>query len=65
MEVPGNSANAAFTGKHAAPGRIGLCGGRDWINRVIRKAQAPLTGDGHRSLWSHAFVFSEQRIDGH
>ncbi|MDI9239706.1 hypothetical protein QLQ15_12405 [Lysobacter sp. LF1] len=57
--------NAAFIAKHAAPGRIGLCGGRDWINKLIRKAQAPLTADGHRSLWSHAFVFSERRVDGH
>ncbi|MGN7917122.1 MULTISPECIES: hypothetical protein [Lysobacter] len=56
--------NAAFIEKHAAPGRIGLCGGRDWINKLIRKAQSPLTEDGHRSLWSHAFVFSERRIDG-
>lgn len=60
-----SSANAAFLLKHAAPGRIGLSGGRDWINKLIRKAQAPLTGDGHRSLWSHAFIFMEQRVDGH
>lgn len=32
---------------------------------LIRKAQAPLTEDGHRSLWSHAFLFTERRIDGH
>jgi hypothetical protein len=57
--------NAEFIEQHAAPGRIGLCGGRDMINKLIRKAQAPLTADGHRSLWSHAFVFSERRTDGH
>lgn len=57
--------NAAFIAAHAGAGRIGLCGGRDWINKLIRKSQAPLTADGHRSLWSHAFVFSEQRVDGH
>ena len=56
--------NADFIARHAAAGRIGLCGGRDWINKLIRKAQAPLTADGHRSLWSHAFLFSEQRSDG-
>ncbi|KQZ57692.1 MULTISPECIES: hypothetical protein [unclassified Lysobacter] len=56
--------NAAFIEKYAGPGRIGLCGGRDFINKLIRKAQAPLTHDGHRSLWSHAFVFSERRVDG-
>ncbi len=60
-----SSSNAEFIEQHAAAGRIGLCGGRDFINKLIRKAQAPLTSDGHRSLWSHAFVFSERRIDGH
>jgi hypothetical protein len=57
--------NADFIARHAAPGRIGLCGGSDLINKLIRKAQAPLTADGHRSLWAHAFVFSERRSDGH
>ena len=57
--------NADFIARHAAPGRIGLCGGRDVINKLIRKAQSPLTADGHRSLWAHAFIFSEQRSDGH
>ena len=57
--------NADFIAQHAAPGRIGLCGGTDLINKLIRKAQAPLTADGRRSLWSHAFLFSEQRSDGH
>ncbi len=64
-EDAGNDGNAAFIQRHAAPGRIGLCGGRDFINKLIRKAQAPLTEDGHRSLWSHAFLFSERRSDGH
>lgn len=57
--------NRTFLLTHAAPGRIGLCGGTDWINKAIRKAQAPLTADGHRSPWSHAFIFNEQRRDGH
>ena len=57
--------NEAFLLKHAAPGRIGLCTGNEWISKLIRKAQAPLTADGHRSLWSHAFLFGEKRSDGH
>jgi hypothetical protein len=61
----GNSDNAAFLLKHAAPGRIGLCAGGEWLSKLIRKAQAPLTDYGHRSLWSHAFLIGEQRIDGH
>lgn len=59
------ASNAAFIEQHAASGRIGLCGGNQWINKLIRKAQGPLTSDGHRSMWSHAFIFSERRVDGH
>lgn len=59
------SRNAELIRKYAAPGCVGLCGTSDWIGKAIRKAQAPLTDDGHRSLWSHAFLFSEQRLDGH
>lgn len=64
-DAPAASSNEAFILRHAAPGRIGLCAGGDWISKVIRKSQAPLTDDGHRSLWSHAFLFSERRSDGH
>ena len=63
-DAAGATGNAAFLLKHAAPGRIGLCAGGDGISKLIRKAQAPLTDDGHRSLWSHAFLFSERRSDG-
>ena len=58
------TSNAAFIERHAAAGRIGLCAGGDVLSNLIRQAQAPLTDDGHRSLWSHAFVFSERRSDG-
>jgi hypothetical protein len=60
-----SSANAAIIQRHAAPGRVGLSGGRDGINTLIRKAQAPLASGGHRRFRSHAFLFMEQRIDGH
>ena len=59
------ASNAEFIELHAAPARIGLVGGNQLINKLIRKAQGPLTADGHRSMWSHAFLFSERRIDGH
>lgn len=65
MDAVTDTRNADFVRQHAAPGRIGLCGTSDWIGKAIRKAQAPLTNDGHRSLWSHAFLFCERRIDGH
>ena len=60
-----STANRAFLERHAAAGRIGLCGTRDIVGKAIRKAQAPLTADGHRSPWSHAFLFLDQRLDGH
>lgn len=63
-EEDGSAGNADFLLRHAAPGRIGLVAGGDVISDLIRKAQAPLTYDGHRSLWSHAFIFSERRSDG-
>jgi hypothetical protein len=61
-DIESASSNAEFIERHAAPGRIGLCAGGDDISKLIRKAQAPLTAD--RSLWSHAFLFSERRSDG-
>lgn len=60
----GATGNAGFLLRHAAPGRIGLVAGGDVISHLIRTAQSPLTRDGHRSLWSHAFIFSERRSDG-
>jgi hypothetical protein len=56
--------NAEFLERHAAPGRVGLCGGVDAINGVIRKLQYHVTADGHRSPWSHAFLCSGRRADG-
>jgi hypothetical protein len=56
--------NAEFFARHAAPGRIGLCGGSDIINRSIRELQFALTADGARSPWSHAFLCSGRRVDG-
>ncbi len=55
--------NEEFFKKHAAPGRVGLVGGSALIDKAIRKLQNPLVKDGGESLWSHAFLFSEKRID--
>lgn len=65
MSEPDAPSNRDFLLRHAATGRIGLCGGDDALSKAIRKAQAPLTGFGHRSLWSHAFLIGERRGDGH
>jgi len=55
--------NAEFLERYAGPGRIGLCGGNEVINRLIRKLQYHVTADGHRSPWSHAFLCGGQRMD--
>jgi hypothetical protein len=55
--------NAGFLDRFAAPGRVGLCGGNDLINKGIRKLQYHVTADGHRSPWSHAFLCSGRRAD--
>lgn len=57
--------NAEFFECHAAPGRIGLFGGPELINRMIGRAQRHLDDDGAWSRWSHAFLFQGRRHDGH
>lgn len=57
--------NADFLSRYAAPGRVGLCGGSDTVTMAIRRAQGFVTEDGHRSPWSHAFLFTGERLDGH
>lgn len=62
--IVGGISNAEFFERYAAPGRVGLCGGVDFINKSIRKLQYHLTPEGHRSPWSHAFLCSGRRVDG-
>ncbi|HEX4959825.1 MAG TPA: hypothetical protein VF173_03230 [Thermoanaerobaculia bacterium] len=64
VEITGLS-NAELFERYAAPARVGLAGGHTLIDRTIRKAQRSLTQQRERSLWSHAFVCSGRRIDGH
>ncbi|HSS77377.1 MAG TPA: hypothetical protein VLV54_11600 [Thermoanaerobaculia bacterium] len=64
VEVTGLS-NEEFLERHAAPARVGLAGGSALIDRAIRKLQRRITEERARSLWSHAFLCSGRRIDGH
>jgi hypothetical protein len=57
--------NLEFLNKYAAPGRVGLAGGNTLIERTIRRMQRNLSEAREKSLWSHAFLCSGQRIDGH
>jgi len=57
--------NQEFLNRYAAPGRVGLAGGNTLIERTIRRLQRNLSEAREKSLWSHAFLCSGQRIDGH
>jgi hypothetical protein len=57
--------NQEFFSHYAAPGRVGLAGGSALIDRTIRKMQRTLSETRERSLWSHAFLCSGPRMDGH
>lgn len=57
--------NRDFLEKYAAPGRVGLVGGPELINRLISRAQRHLDENREWSRWSHAFLFQGRRRDGH
>jgi hypothetical protein len=57
--------NRDFLEKYAAPGRVGLVGGPELINRLIMRAQRHLDEKNEWSRWSHAFLFQGKRRDGH
>lgn len=57
--------NREFLEQYAAPGRVGLMGGPELINRLIRRAQRHLDDQNTWSHWSHAFLFQGRRRDGH
>jgi hypothetical protein len=57
--------NQEFLARYAMPGRVGLAGGSALIERTIRKMQRALSETRERSSWSHAFLCSGQRLDGH
>ena len=57
--------NKEFIEQYATPGCIGLIGADTPIDNSIKKMQKYITADGKQSLWSHAFIFSDKRRDGH
>jgi hypothetical protein len=63
VEVRGLS-NGEFLERYARPGRVGLVGGADWVDRNIRRAQKGARGDRAPSDFSHAFLFEGERLDG-
>ncbi len=57
--------NQRFIEQYAKPGCIGLVSGTHFIDESIKKAQKKITKSGEHSLWSHAFIYSGFRQDGH
>jgi len=57
--------NREFLERYARPGRIGLSGGITFIDKAICRAERHLDEHALWGLWSHAFVFQGQRLDGH
>lgn len=57
--------NREFIETYAKPGCIGLVGADTPIDNSIKKMQKYITADGKGSLWSHAFIYSQLRQDGH
>ncbi len=57
--------NREFLEQYAAPGRVGLVGGPELLNRLIMRAQRHLDEKHEWSRWSHAFLFQGRRRDGH
>lgn len=57
--------NQQFIEQYAKPGCIGLVSGTHFIDESIKKAQKKITKTGSHSLWSHAFIYSGFRQDGH
>ncbi len=57
--------NEQFLARHAKAGRLGLSGGITLIDKAIRRAQRHLDANKTWSVWSHAFLFQGERLDGH
>ena len=57
--------NREFFERYAEPARIGIVGGTDWSNRLIRRSERHQHPDKERSAWSHVFLFEGRRADGH
>jgi hypothetical protein len=56
--------NREFLELYARAGRIGLSGGISLIDKAICRAERHLDERAHWGMWSHAFLFQGQRLDG-
>ena len=63
--VANGLSNREFLEQYARAGRIGLSGGLTLIDKAICRAERHLDEKALWGLWSHAFLFQGQRLDGH
>ncbi|MBI1840283.1 MAG: hypothetical protein HYR88_05455 [Verrucomicrobia bacterium] len=63
--VNGRMSNRGFFESYARSGCVGLVGGTTWIDKAIVGAQRGLDERRRLSRWSHAFLITERRLDGH
>ena len=54
----------SFSSATLALGRIGLSGGRTWIDKVITRAERHLDEKELWGRWSHAFIFRGAELTG-
>jgi hypothetical protein len=57
--------NREFLERYAGPGRVGLSGGTTLVDKAICRAERHLDPNHRWSVWSHAFLFEGERLDGH
>lgn len=57
--------NREFLDQYARAGRIGLAGGTTLVDHAIRRAERHVHPDKKWGVWSHAFFFEGERLDGH
>ena len=62
--APDTVSNRDFLLAHAQPGRVGLAGLAGFIDHRIQRSQRRAHPERLASLWSHAFLFEGQRLDG-
>jgi hypothetical protein len=56
--------NQEFLERYARPGRVGLSGGKTWIDKVITRAERHLDEEERWGQWSHVFLCQGTRLDG-
>jgi hypothetical protein len=60
-----STSNRDFLEHYACAGRVGLVGGANLIERVIKRAERRIQPERKNSSWSHAMLFQGRRADGH